>query len=205
MIMAGKFWYCHACGKAVDTVLVDGYQFGDRLLEEVIFVIKNVGGIPTCEGVTDECKDYFSELNEKAWLDACRSFCDADIDIGSCPICGDDVHVLAPHPRPPVKPHSLGEMDDARSAVYARYSKTHLKLIEHLDTEAMIDLAARIRANEGIDIDVYLAPLVPILLKRAEESAKIRAMQDAAVKREREREMREIAKHERERKKWELK
>jgi len=82
---------CESCGK-IDHVLVDGYPFGDRLLEGVMFMVKDQDGIPTALGVTAEAVEYFSDLNQSKWLRACEEFCER-LDFAQCPKCGGDVDV----------------------------------------------------------------------------------------------------------------
>ena len=82
---------CDKCGK-IETVLVDGYWFGDRILEGVMFEVMDKDGKPEAIGVTKECVDYFNDLNTKKWLKACEHFCEG-LDIAQCPKCGDDVVV----------------------------------------------------------------------------------------------------------------
>jgi len=81
---------------AIDHVLVDGYYFGDRLLEGVNFMVKDQDGIPTALGVVPEAQSYFEDLNQKKWLKACEEFCE-QLDVAQCPKCGDDVVVWG-HP-----------------------------------------------------------------------------------------------------------
>lgn len=82
---------CDNCG-IVDHVLVDGYPFGDRLLEGVMFVVEDKNGKPHAISVVNDAKYYFSNLNEKRWLKACEGFCE-HLDIAQCPKCGDDMVV----------------------------------------------------------------------------------------------------------------
>lgn len=82
---------CDNCGD-IEYVLVDGYHFGDRLLESVMFMVKDNNGEPQVMGVTDDCKEYFSDLNQKKWLKECEKFC-KDLDIATCPHCQSDVGV----------------------------------------------------------------------------------------------------------------
>jgi len=82
---------CDTCG-VIDHIIVDGYCFGDRLLEGVEFMVKDENGKPNALGVKPECQDYFSDLNKKKWLRACEDFCE-HLDIAQCPVCGDDVVV----------------------------------------------------------------------------------------------------------------
>jgi len=82
---------CDNCGM-IDHVLVDGYWFGDRLLESVMFKVKDQDGIPTALGVFEAATEYFSDLNQQKWLKACEEFCET-LDFAQCPKCGDDVVV----------------------------------------------------------------------------------------------------------------
>lgn len=82
---------CDNCG-VIDYVLIDGYPFGDTLLEGVNFVVKDENGVPKASGVVVEQQDYFDNLNQKKWLKACEEFCE-DLDIAECPKCGGEVVV----------------------------------------------------------------------------------------------------------------
>jgi len=93
---------CDKCGK-IDYVLVDGYAFGDRILEGVMFEVKDTNGKPDVLGVTKDCVDYFNDLNSRKWLKACQEFCEGE-DIGQCPKCGGDVEIWGSNkPRPPAR------------------------------------------------------------------------------------------------------
>jgi hypothetical protein len=55
-------------GKKHKKALVDGYSFGDRLLEDVYFVI-SINDKGKLEATTHkDSKDYVQTLNEKMWL-----------------------------------------------------------------------------------------------------------------------------------------
>lgn len=82
---------CNNCGK-VPHVLVHGYDFGDRLLEDVWFMVEDVDGKPSVIGVTPDCEDYFSELNKDMWIDACQTYCE-HLDVAMCPKCPRDIIV----------------------------------------------------------------------------------------------------------------
>ena len=89
-----EIFVCDNCGK-IDVVLVSGYYFGDRLLEDVMFIVKNVDNKPKCIGVTPTCKEYFDNLNKKKWIKECESFC-LDLDVATCGVCknnGSDIAV----------------------------------------------------------------------------------------------------------------
>ena len=82
---------CDKCGK-IDYVLVDGYSFGDRLLEGVMFMVKDENGKPKAIDVVPDAKEYFEELNTTVWLKRCEDFCE-DLDLAECPKCGEEVAV----------------------------------------------------------------------------------------------------------------
>ena len=82
---------CDKCGE-LDHVLVHGYDFGDRLLEDVWFKVKDEGGHPKAMGVTPECQEYFDDLNTGKWLGACEAFCE-HLDLATCPKCRGEVVV----------------------------------------------------------------------------------------------------------------
>ncbi len=84
---------CEDCGD-LDYVLINGYDFGDRLLEGVMF-----RGFPDGHVEIDpEGAEYFKDLNQKKWLkEAKRHFAEV-MEMGdevTCPKCKDDVAVLA--------------------------------------------------------------------------------------------------------------
>ena len=80
---------CTKCGE-IDHVFIDGYPFGDRLLEGVLFKVEDKNGKPHAIGVAEESAEYFSGLNEKKWLKECEAFC-LELDIIECPICYDEI------------------------------------------------------------------------------------------------------------------
>ena len=68
----------------VDVATVDGYNFGDRLLEGVMFHFRiNVDKI-VCIGVDPSSKKYFEDLNQQKWLDAAHAYAQ-DNDIFGVP------------------------------------------------------------------------------------------------------------------------
>ena len=79
------------CGKCKMATL-DGYPFGDTLLEGVLFEVIIKNGEMTIR-VGDDDVDYMSDLNAKKWLkeaalDAVQS------DVLCCSSCGGDVAVM---------------------------------------------------------------------------------------------------------------
>lgn len=101
---------CDNCG-VLDHVLIDGYGFGDTLLEEVYFEIRWKKGQ---EGKAVEAKvekssaDYFSQLNQKMFLRQAEEYALKE-DVATCPKCrqqvdGPALYTEAPAPSPkPVK------------------------------------------------------------------------------------------------------
>ena len=87
-----KPFHCETCKQEKSTVLVDGYAFGDRLFDGVMFVVENVNGKPICSGVVEEDKVYFDGENKKKWINECEDYCQ-DLDVASCPDCNDDIAV----------------------------------------------------------------------------------------------------------------
>jgi len=60
-------------GDFVQEVFFDGYTFGDRLLEDVIFKARIKNGKVFVE-ITKDCAEYFKELNQKKWLKEAKEF-----------------------------------------------------------------------------------------------------------------------------------
>ncbi len=81
---------CESCGS--NTVHVDGYAFGDRVLDGVMFVVKDIDGKPVCQGVVPGAEAYFSKLNKKRYKKECEEYC-VQLDLANCAACGEDVEV----------------------------------------------------------------------------------------------------------------
>ena len=80
---------CDNCGE-IKIALVDGYAFGDTLLEGVMFEIsKDDDGMYHAK-VADEYKDYMADLNEAKWLNEAMKYV-SETDVLTCPRCGMDV------------------------------------------------------------------------------------------------------------------
>jgi len=75
---------CDNCGK-VEHVLIDGYCFDDRLLEDVEFEVRVVNDKVKVV-VEESAKPYFETLNEKLWLKRAKEFAE-ETDIVECPYC----------------------------------------------------------------------------------------------------------------------
>lgn len=72
--------------KEVDNLFIDGYAFGDRLLEDVKFIckIENDKVVVKSVGITSE--KYFKQLNEKYWLEQAQLYVDENINNGELEI-----------------------------------------------------------------------------------------------------------------------
>ena len=79
------------CGE-VDSYLIDGYSFGDKLLEGVMFEVTIKNGKPIVE-VTPESKPYFEQLNQAIWLKKAVKFAER-ADIVTCGKCKSNDIVL---------------------------------------------------------------------------------------------------------------
>jgi hypothetical protein len=87
----GEQMKCDNCGE-IECVLVDGYAVGDRMLEGVMFIVEDDNGKPKVIGVTDECKAYFEDFNQKKFIKAMQEYC-KDLDVATCQKCGGEVEV----------------------------------------------------------------------------------------------------------------
>ncbi len=90
---------CETHGE-LPAVKIDGYVFGDRLLEGVDFMVANLEGKPKALGVVESAANYFASLNKGMWIQACQDFCELReskdwapiaLETANCPICGNEV------------------------------------------------------------------------------------------------------------------
>ena len=79
---------CDGCGKMLDWIYVDGYSFGDRMMEDVRFKVKLANGKFECLEVEDDAKPYMVQFDWNHWKKECEDFCRRN-DIAECPKCGD--------------------------------------------------------------------------------------------------------------------
>lgn len=79
---------CDNCGE-IEHVLVDGYAFGDTILEGVMFKVYLDGDSLRAE-VMPNYAGYFSELNEKLWLQRASKFVN-ETEMFTCSICKNDI------------------------------------------------------------------------------------------------------------------
>lgn len=97
---------CEECGKEVDHLLLDGYTFGDRMLEGITFTIKKrKNGKLYCADYPKT--EYTNGLNMKRWVQLCNEYLD-DIDILTCPECGQDVGVNLEAEQRDIEPTVIG-------------------------------------------------------------------------------------------------
>lgn len=88
--MEEEKFYCERCDKEYTTVYADGYYIGDRLMEDVMFLVTMDQGKPVCIGVADECKPYMEQFNLKHWKKRCNEWCE-NMEEYVCPECGGDI------------------------------------------------------------------------------------------------------------------
>jgi hypothetical protein len=66
---------------------INGYEVGDRLLEDVMFDIKITNGVISSVTCRRDCLDYFEDLNQSKWLEEVRKYAARIL------ITGDEVDV----------------------------------------------------------------------------------------------------------------
>ncbi len=87
---------CERCGNS-QTALLNGYRFGDVLLEGVWFIVTlSPEGKVTDFQPTEDSKSFMTPLNAKKWLEdgkeSAQRMADED-DFFTCEKCKDDVVV----------------------------------------------------------------------------------------------------------------
>jgi hypothetical protein len=83
--------FCETCNEEQDTVFVDGYDFGDKLMEGVKFKVKFIDGKAKCIGVEEDSEPYMKQFDWEHWKKRCEEFAQ-DYDVFICVKCGDDVY-----------------------------------------------------------------------------------------------------------------
>ena len=150
-----KTFKCDKCGD-VDHVLIDGYPFGERLLEGVMFEIrftKNGKGY-TAKTNPDDA-EYMTQLNEKRWLKEAVEYA-KDADMASCPKCGEDIVMNEDLERPEAKPieiklHSFGDILAGLGKAKAVDKDPNLRGdLEFLEDAGVPEIADSIREELGI-------------------------------------------------------
>lgn len=84
--------FCETCKEEKTVVHTDGYLFGERIVEGVIFIIEIKDGKIKCTGVGESSKQYMEQLNWEHWKKRCEDFAD-DAEEFTCPECGDDIYI----------------------------------------------------------------------------------------------------------------
>lgn len=102
-----KTFKCETCGD-VEFVVVDGYGFGERLLEGVGFEIRwNEAGTGYTAKVEASSAEYFSQFNEAKWLKEAAEFTEHE-EFAACGKCGNEIEMPELHKRPEAKPLVVG-------------------------------------------------------------------------------------------------
>jgi hypothetical protein len=82
------------CGE-ITHIIFDGYGFGDKQLEQVMFKASVIDGEVVVDAVDDWDNDnYLKGLNKNHWLGAAKAY-QANLDIATCPNCGNDIDAQA--------------------------------------------------------------------------------------------------------------
>lgn len=68
--------------------VIDGYDFGDRLLEGVLFEVEFKDNKVVSVKVEEDSKDYFDDLNKTKWLKEAKKYAQSILDDG-----GDEVDI----------------------------------------------------------------------------------------------------------------
>ena len=142
--MAKKIKFrCDKCG-LVRKASFDGYEFGERVLEGVMFdaVLDDKGKLTV--SVQPIHKEYFSTLNQKKWLAEARDYV-YEADVLNCGSCSQEcmVQVEGRNPSPPPIRIGMGNIDslidqrkkaDPRLAgvVFIKGAVLGSKVMEHL-------------------------------------------------------------------------
>lgn len=85
---------CEKCGQA-DYVLIDGYWFGDTLLEGVMFRVSKRGGRWVAV-VDPKDADYLADIGPAKWTREAKEYANSKaLDVAYCPKCGGDIYELS--------------------------------------------------------------------------------------------------------------
>lgn len=86
---------CKTCGD-IKVAHINGYDFGDKLLEDVLFEvgINTKGTKLEVIGVDPSSQEYFQNLNIQKWTREAKDYLKAIVDDGEIPLncasCGDE-------------------------------------------------------------------------------------------------------------------
>ena len=78
-------------GHQHDEMKINGYSFGERLLEDVMFIVWIDDGKWFAK-VSPEGASYFKRMNQEMWLQECVEYSEQN-DSFECIECGTDVFV----------------------------------------------------------------------------------------------------------------
>ena len=76
---------CENCGQ-IQEALMDGYFFGDRLMEDVMFVVTLDDSHKATVRISEKDADYFKQFNAEEWYKQGREFAEEN-DFFTCPKC----------------------------------------------------------------------------------------------------------------------
>ena len=83
--------FCEECNEIPEFVYIDGYNFGDRLMEGVNFKLKFSNKTVECIGVEEQSEVYMKQFNWEYWKERCNLIA-KDYDVFTCPKCGEDIY-----------------------------------------------------------------------------------------------------------------
>lgn len=138
--------YCEFCKKELPYALVDGYNFGDRLLEGVMFKVEHRNEGPNCIGVEESSEAYMKGLNWEHWKKKCEEYCE-DLDIAQCPDCHDDIDfiIYSPDDKKP-KPVFVGKSISAQDLFSQIAEQTKdINIVPHLISKLSENYKARFK------------------------------------------------------------
>ena len=96
---------CECCGE-VKELQFDGYHFGDRLLEGVMFIASVEDG-KLAVRFKEPHDPYLKRLNKKEILEEALEFAEGN-DIFQCCDCGEDSWIDTGEPIPPAQEGTIG-------------------------------------------------------------------------------------------------
>ena len=105
-----KKFHCCACGE-IDHVVLDGYHFGDRQLEDVMFEARQDDQGKWQVNVEKDAADYFAQFNADFWFNKMISSLETD-EYAACPKCGEDIEINPPRPRSAPQPLKMSRFSD---------------------------------------------------------------------------------------------
>ena len=83
-------FHCEDCGE-LNSILVDGYAVGDRLLEGVMFRVSCQKDGSLKAAVMQEDVEYMDRLNAPRWCKEVADHITNDEYIAECPKCGGQI------------------------------------------------------------------------------------------------------------------